>query len=307
MTTANTIVLKSRTKHRLEYPADAILSPGHILMLMSDGGVQKYNLAGGRCERILAVEDVMQGKTISDAYASGDRVMAKSFDAGDEAVVRLAAAATAVVVGSRLQSDGAGGVKISAGLGTHSLAVATAVSTAVSNTTTPTTFSTGTYTLPASTLQVGDVLVLKGEGIATATNSTDTLAITVLVGSNTVLTIPALDVADNNIFDYEITLTVRSISTTTCTIVGEAQYSIGAAASTMKMVSVAAFTINSTIANVIATQATWSVASASNSVRLDVFDIEMSRTNPSAEIMVALEAVDNSAGSSDAFLAARWL
>lgn len=293
--------------HREEYPANAAFSPGHILQLLSDGTVKKFATAGGKCERLQAVEDVGQGKTIADAYAATDRAQCVVFNPGDQVLFRVPASAVAILEGDDLISDGAGGVVKLTVTGSHTLYNATAASSAISNVGTATAFSNGSYTMPANTLQVGDQLTIKGEGILTSTTSTDTLTVTVLMGSTTLLTAVGPDATNNDIFTFEINLTVRSISGTTCTIAGDAVYTIGVpGTATEKSAAVAAFTIDSTAAIIIVDKGLWSATSASDSVRQDMFDIELSRINPNGAIAKALAAVDNSGGSSDAMLLGRW-
>ncbi len=56
-------------------------------------------------------------------------------------------------------------------------------------------------TLPANTLQLGDVLRIRAQGICPSTNSTDTLNIKLKIGSLIVLATGALDVNNNDIVD----------------------------------------------------------------------------------------------------------
>ena len=88
-----------------------------------------------------------------------------------------------------------------------------AASTAISNSVTETLFSTQ-YSIPKNTLAAGQLIRIRYQGIATATNSTDTLAIKLYIGglSGTVLlSHAATDVADNNVFSGEYELIVRTI------------------------------------------------------------------------------------------------
>jgi hypothetical protein len=88
----------------------------------------------------------------------------------------------------------------------------TAASTAVTNTTAETAFDTS-YSIPPNVLQAGDVIRVRFQGIATATNATDTLLIRLRIGGLTgtvVLLGTATDVANNDIFEGEATLVVRT-------------------------------------------------------------------------------------------------
>lgn len=155
----------------------------------------------------------------------------------------------------------------------------TAASTAVSNTTTETLFDKS-YSLPANTLKAGTLVRIRYQGIATATNSTDTLAVKLYIGglSGTVLiSHAATDVANNDVFSGEMSLICRTAGASG-TIVGAGTYkSVPAAAgtATYKDAILASTTIDTTAAQVIGVSAQWSVASASNSCRLDFLSVEV--------------------------------
>lgn len=152
-------------------------------------------------------------------------------------------------------------------------------STAVSNTTTETLFDTS-YSIPKKSLSPGQLIKIKWQGIATATNSTDTLAIKVYIGgaSGTLLfTHAATDVANNNVFLGEYELIVRTAGASG-TIVGFGTgKSVPAAegTATYKDDILASTAIDTTAAQVIGVSATWSVANAGNSVRLDFLSVEI--------------------------------
>lgn len=164
---------------------------------------------------------------------------------------------------------------------TRLLAAEIAAGTALTNSTAETVL--GSYTIPAYSMQVGKVYRVRAAVIATATNSTDTLAVNVRLGTvtltGTVLAAAAAtDVADNNVTIIDLVGTVRSISGT------------GAAACTSSWCGTvtafgaegtgtarAAYEIDTTdnaVANFLQITGTWSVASASNSCRLDFLIVE---------------------------------
>lgn len=154
---------------------------------------------------------------------------------------------------------------------------AEANSAAVTNTTTETTFDTGTKSIDGAMLKVGDVLRVRLAGQATATNSTDTLVVKLYVGTELIAATATLDVADADIFyiDAEITITAVGASgalrASGISVIGPA------ASATAKgfLKSSAAEDLSGTIA--IAAKATWSVASAANSCRLEVMSVELKR------------------------------
>lgn len=155
----------------------------------------------------------------------------------------------------------------------------TAASTAVSNTTTETLFDKY-FTIPANSLRAGSLIRARFQGIATATNSTDTLAVKLYIGGLTgtaLISIAATDVADNNVFQGEYELIIRTIGASG-TMVGCGTFkSIPAAEGTMTIKDdiLASTAIDTTAAQVIGVSATWSVASASNSCRLDFLRVLM--------------------------------
>jgi hypothetical protein len=155
----------------------------------------------------------------------------------------------------------------------------TAASTAISNTTAQTLFDTQ-YSIPANSLRAGQRIKIKYQGIATATNSTDTLAIGLYIGGLSgiaLLAHAATDVANNNVFSGEYELIVRTVGASG-TIVGcGTGKSVPAAegTATYKDDILASTAIDTTAAQVIGVAATWSVANAGNSVRLDVLSVEI--------------------------------
>ena len=184
-------------------------------------------------------------------------------------------------------------------------------STAITNTASETAFSLS-YTFTANTLKAGDVIRIRGQGIATATNSTDTLTIKVKVGSTAIYTSAAVDVADNDIFVFDAEAIIRTIGTAG-TFVGYGAGYIGTpgvaagAADIPGAGSVGSTAINTTTTVAITVTATWSAASASDSCRLDNLSIELLRTGNQRILAVANEAVDNSAGVAEAMIAVRAL
>lgn len=154
-----------------------------------------------------------------------------------------------------------------------------AASSAISNTTTETAFDTS-YTFPKNSLDAGQVIKIKWQGIATSTNSTDTLAIKVYIGGITgtlLFTHAATDVANNNVFMGEYELIVRTVGASGTVVGFGTGKSVPAAegTATYKDDILASTTINTTAVQQVAVSATWSVASASNSVRLDFLTVEV--------------------------------
>lgn len=178
------------------------------------------------------------------------------------------------IVGRDFADDG-NSVKIVA----KKLYAQVAASTAVTNTVTETAFDKY-YTIPANMLQVGSLLRIRYQGIATATNSTDTLTAKLYIGGLTgtaLQTCGATDVANNNIFAGEFMLAIRTIGASG-TFVGWGQNTAVLAASgtaTMVVTNIASTTIDTTASQDLKVSATWSVANSGNSCRLDYFAVEM--------------------------------
>ena len=154
-----------------------------------------------------------------------------------------------------------------------------AASSAISNTTTETAFDTS-YTFPKNSLAAGQVIKIKWQGIATSTNSTDTLAIKVYIGGITgtlLFTHAATDVANNNVFMGEYELIVRTVGASGTVVGFGTGKSVPAAegTATYKDDILASTTIDTTAVQQVAVSATWSVASSSNSVRLDFLTVEV--------------------------------
>jgi len=159
-----------------------------------------------------------------------------------------------------------------------------AASTAVTASSTETLFDKS-FSIPAGTLKVGDVIDIAFQGIATATNSTDTLAVKLYIGGLTgtaLLTGTATDVANNAIFAGTFKAVVRTIGASG-TLVGFGMHTDVPAASGTATGAVteivASTTIDTTAAQVVGVSATWSTTNAGNSCRLDLLNVMISGQN----------------------------
>ena len=156
-----------------------------------------------------------------------------------------------------------------------------AAGTALTNSTTAT--NLGAITIPANYLQVGDRIKVRGQAIVTAHNSTDTLLAKLQLTPGT--TGSAVDIAStgavnnsaNDIIYFDAELQIRTIGATG-TFVAAGVYGDGVpGTATAKPFLTASSTIDTTQSQIVGIQGTWSVASASDSVRLDVFSVELIR------------------------------
>lgn len=303
---ANRILLRgSELCHFDEAPADAALSPGHLLELNSDGEVKRHSQVGGYSSGYWALEDGLRGRTINDAYATADQVSYVVAPRGVVVNARLKAGENASK-GSLLQSAGDGSLMVIDSQGQSVLYANSARSASVTNTTVETAFDK-THTIPAKFLRVGDVLRVRVQCIATSTNSTDTLTLKLKIGSTVVVATAAVDVANNDVGFIEALFVVRTIGATG-TIVATGQAGLGVAGTaTMRPFYLAETTVDTTGTLALTVTATWSVASASNVVYLDILNVSLERTDANVPVAMAVEALDNSAGVAEDFVAAQTL
>jgi hypothetical protein len=154
--------------------------------------------------------------------------------------------------------------------------VSVAASTAVTNTVTETAFDTA-YTIPANALRPGDVIRVVAQAIATATNSTDTLNLKLRLGTTAILATGAVDVANSDIGLICADIVVRTIGASG-TMVAAGLTGLGASGTgTGKVTNLASTTLDTTAAQSVNVSATWSVANAGNSCRLDVMNVQILR------------------------------
>lgn len=105
-----TIKLIKRFDVVIEKNAGTAITPGMLIAIASDGDVDPHNVAGGVCEKMFALEDELQGKTIEDAYAVGDPVQCWVALPGEEVYAMLADGQD-VAEGAVLTSAGGGKLK----------------------------------------------------------------------------------------------------------------------------------------------------------------------------------------------------
>ena len=106
----NTVVLKG-TGVRFEALANAGITPGHMVEVISTGKIQVHATAGGSAEKAFAIEDDLQGNDIADAYAAGDIVQYNVMAPGDVVYGLLANGETAAI-GAKLESAGDGTLRV---------------------------------------------------------------------------------------------------------------------------------------------------------------------------------------------------
>ena len=107
MSTHNTIVVKG-TGVNQEALANAEITPGHLVELMSTGKFKVHATAGGNAAKIFAVEDELQGNPISTAYDAGDLVQARHMRPGEWVQAIAVSQGSAIVIGDFVESAAGG-------------------------------------------------------------------------------------------------------------------------------------------------------------------------------------------------------
>lgn len=154
-----------------------------------------------------------------------------------------------------------------------------AASTALTASSTET--AVGNYSIPANTLKAGTVIKVRYQGIATATNSTDTLTVKLYLGGasgTAILTGTATDVADNAIFAGEAMLVIRTAGANGTFVATGTHTDVPAASgtATQGIAEITASTaVDTTAAQAVTVTAKWSTTSGSNSCRLDIMVVEI--------------------------------
>jgi len=106
----HTITLKGEGV-RFEAIANAAITPGHLVELMSTGKLRAHATAGGSAERAFAVEDDLKGNDIADDYAASNIAQYNIYKPGDVVYALLANGETAAI-GSKLESNGDGTLRV---------------------------------------------------------------------------------------------------------------------------------------------------------------------------------------------------
>ena len=92
---------------RKERVANAAITPGHLVEVMTTGKLRVHATASGNAQKAFAIEDENQGKTIADAYAANSQVQYEIMERGAE-VNALIADGQNIAIGDPLESAGDG-------------------------------------------------------------------------------------------------------------------------------------------------------------------------------------------------------
>ena len=105
-----TIIVQEKSAVEFEAAANAAITPGQLVELLSTGKVQKQATAKADVERMVAIEDSLQGNDIADDYAVSATVFMRVMGSGDVVNIILADGETAVI-GTKLEAALAGEVQ----------------------------------------------------------------------------------------------------------------------------------------------------------------------------------------------------
>ncbi len=106
-TVKNTVKLKNYLNVFEEFEANAAITPGMLIEIMSTGKVRKHATSGGNVLPMFALEDELQGRGINTDYAAAARVQCWIPTRGDE-VNALLRDEQNIAIGDFLMSDGEG-------------------------------------------------------------------------------------------------------------------------------------------------------------------------------------------------------
>lgn len=135
------------------------------------------------------------------------------------------------------------------------------------------------YTIPANTLKAGTVVKVRAQGIATTTQANDAVAYKLYIGGSggtALISIASTDATNNDTFQAECTLICRTAGTTG-TFVSTGTYKVSSAEGTMTVKDdiTASTSINTQANQALVLTATWNVANATNSCRVDILTVEI--------------------------------
>lgn len=308
MTTPNMIALIHRGR-KDEALATATIKPGHMVVVSGGaGGVKVHDQKGAKGSIFAEIQHYL-GNGTDVAYSSGAVVNLLHALPGDVFLARVPANCPAILMDDRLMSNGDGSFISCGPLSPGVLFRSVAASTAVTNTVSTEQDFDVTYTVPASALRIGDILRIRGHMVVSAQASTDTLTPKVYFGSQVIATGPAVDAAANDVVNFDLRLTVRTIgSGSTGTFVVEGQIGNGVSGTaTERVVALASTTMDTTAAKIIKASATWSATNAANTVALQSLNVTLERQGGGNAVLQALEALDNSAEATEAFIRGFYL
>lgn len=317
MSTKNRICLDNelRTNYVEKKVLGAGIKPGHLLSINTSDEVSLLG-TGNTGLILIALENWLLGGVpwgatggIMDAYVVGDQCLTMIPRRGERYNVRVPASAVAILKNQILVPNLDGTIsKMSGSVGGEIIASVGPSTPIVATVTTIVPYDV-TATIPANSLNVDDVVHIHGVVNVLDNNSTDTLTVTVKLGSVTIAASVAFDVADADICVFDLYLHIRTVGASgTYVLTGE--IGIGPAASaTMRPVYKASTALDTTAAHIITVNQTWSAAHADNEAELiELTASKDGKANVAGGLVFSAdEALDNSAGITEALIEARVL
>lgn len=262
--------------------------------------VARHSVIGGGGERLVAIEDSLQGGLISTPYADGSVIRFIHVLSGTE-LYMLLAPGFAISATGQLMSNGDGAL---APAGNSVIESYTGgPSAAITNTTTETPFAV-VGTIPINDFVAGDIIKIQVSGSITGVTGTPTLNVKLKLGNTgdgytQLVATGAVAVLANDVFVIECELTVQTVGASSGTFTGSGFWNVGTpGTATDKAFDVApGTTFKPNHAQNIQVTATWSAASASNTVVLNQEDVVQTRNYGTTSIVgTSLDTIDNTAG-----------
>lgn len=144
----------------------------------------------------------------------------------------------------------------------------------VQNTDVATSF--GGVVLPAGALTAGTLIRVTAIGSITNQNAADTFGIKLRLGSTDLVTITPRDPATNDVFHVQAEILVRVAGASgSLRTLGHQLFLAPASYAANEVVSIAGTSVDTTVANTLFLEGTWSAISANNVARLDAMSIEI--------------------------------
>jgi len=290
--TPSRIVLISRGRYD-EANADVQCYPGMLLAPQADGGVSPHSVVGGGGPLCIAIEDAMRGGDITQALPVNNATPFYRPAKGDLFLCLL----------QNGQNVSAQQALMSAGDGTLVAALTskayniTAASTAITNTNAETTFSNGSYSIPANILAAGDIVRLRGKATVTGQNGSDTTNVKVYVGANSVA-LGATNIAANSVVTFDIQATIQTAGASGAVSMEGYLGSGVIGTGTEKVQSVNTNTsLNTAAAVTCKVTQTWNNASTSDTITLDEFEVTIIKAAGFNGLLIAQEAINNTSGA----------
>jgi hypothetical protein len=108
---ANTVtLLVNGIGTRKEATANAAITPGHLVELMTTGNIRVHATAGANAQKSFALENELEGEEMTVAYAANDLAFYSVFKTGDR-VNALLNNGESVAIGAPLESAGNGALQ----------------------------------------------------------------------------------------------------------------------------------------------------------------------------------------------------